>query len=1196
MAGSLRLDEEEDLVPARETVEEFARGAWCSLSSVLTAGGEKRSAWRMTERDPHEPRRFTGGRTERRKDKRRLKAGGILGRTDWLGGALVFWTGSPEAGSVRFSQEEASVPDFLPRVVAWHLKTATPGLYAVNVGFRDGEEAPVTLRVLAATRIDRALLADATRALGAGQRFPKAIGRRVGDAQRWRARAGERAQAARRCLDAAEGMTPASALALEEEAVWLGLVPPPSRGKPNQAFIDMVNRHPTQEHPGSRMAAAILGMRRGATPIPTGLAPWYSLGTRLNTWTAPNVVSLGSLLGVDRALSLVSAAPWLNSRSHQAPVHECRLAGGLLEPEAVRELLALLGDGDPPSPAGIAPRLRSFSLALRLRAMGVPARPRTLASWAEVIGWDEAFVQSTRKAPARRWCALLHESLVTFGDRLRIEHEDLRDPLRIASLREWARRAAPLGPRALGILLDFKPWRAEGPLHPYLSGSELLSQVVVERAIRWLGALRARALDGPGRDAARLESPPQGGSALPYATLALSNVPAREAVLEVGARMVRAGSVRWAALVSLLDALSRGVDWRPLSKALTRPAAEKWVGQVATLLARTHPDQSETIDSSAIDAAGFVVAWSEHGFVVDDRLLRLLAAREATQLRHLIQCCDEDTRELALRLSDGDIPRLRNALVLGQRPRRYDWPLVPAWMLLERYRQLRTGIQGCFDWPELVARAARMLDRLALAIRLSPGTALTRRLAVLEEGVEEIAIPTFLPSEAALTLRRLAHLSGQSGRGDGFPRSLKRILHWPEAMIEERSVLRQRAAAHGLDEGQEARLETLERFHRNPTLVGEHVARQLARALPKHLAMATLAALETVSRAEMDEHWKAVLAGPGGQVPDSADWDNAIAMVRSIRHNRRILRELLRHEILGDRSWIRGLPGNRAFTASLSERGLDAEAWLATRSRRLPTSAGDLVAYVATDPLEILQMGNLFGTCLSADGSNAHAAVAAAVEVNKRVLYLRDGHGRVQGRRLLALTPRGELLGFRSYGSGEPPVEHAGPEEPKIRQDEAALPDVRPWIKLAFDLLSLDLARATSARLRRFVGQKDVRLYLTDEEERPLQMFCRGYFDQLEPFDWWIECLSLERNPAGERDETLVRQWLTAAPPESVLRHDTRSWETCRAFLWLGSRSPSLTRDRARALRLGNAQLATLARHSPSTRLRREAREGMAIR
>jgi len=315
-----------------------------------------------------------------------------------------------------------------------------------------------------------------------------------------------------------------------------------------------------------------------------------------------------------------------------------------------------------------------------------------------------------------------------------------------------------------------------------------------------------------------------------------------------------------------------------------------------------------------------------------------------------------------------------------------------------------------------------------------------------------------------------------------------------------------------------------------------------------------------------------------------------------VHHNRRILTELLRREVRGDRSWARGLPANQAFLESLSAHGLDAQAWLLPRSLRLLTRAGRLLAYVADDPLEVLQMGSLFGTCLSADGSNAHAAVAAAVEVNKRVLYLRDARGRVQGRRLLALTREGELLGFHSYGSGEQAEALNAAAGSGTQRDAPAMPDVRPWVKLAFDLLSLDLARASSARLRRFANASGGGLYLTDEEDRSLQLSCEGYFDHLEPFDWWIEALSLKGTRGGERDETLVSGWLASLPLAELPGCAARPWETCRALLWLGSHAPPLTRDRVSALGLGSAQLAALARHSPSTRLRREAREGMTIR
>jgi hypothetical protein len=1147
----------------------------------------------MADRDPHEPKRFTGGRTERRKDRRRLKAGGILARADWLDDPLVFWTGNPRGEDGVGARYATAIPDFLPRLVETCLKAAAPGLYAVEVGRGGEDQPPLTLAALAARRIDHALLADGSRALSAARRFPKAIGGRVGDLDEWRARAEERAQAARRCLDGAEHPTAASAIALEEEAVWLGMAPPPSQAQPTDAFIDVLIAHPDPGQPGSRMAAVVLGMRGQEAAIPKQLLTWRSLGARLRTWSAPNVVALGSALGVDRALALASRAPWLNDSLHQAPVHECRLGHGILGLQSTRELLALLGDGEAPIQPQIELRRRSFGLAFRLRALGVPARPRTLATWMETVGPEEAFVRPARVASAERWGAALYESLVAFGDRLQRERASL-DPLCAGSFREWARHAAPLGPEAVGILLDYKPWRAGGPADADSWSSGPPSQAVVERAVRWLADLRkARRAGSPSASGAG--PPSEAGLPLPQATFAMRNVRAREAVLEVGARLARAGSVPWATLASLLEELSRRVDWQGLAASLARPAADGWIGPVARLLARTHPPGSTGVDESAISAAGFVIRWCEHGFAVDDRLLALLASPKGAELRSLVQSCDVDALDLALRVSDGSIPRLRNVLLLGQQPRRHSWPLLPAWTLLERHFDLLSGVRGCFDRPELVARAMRMLDRLALAVRLSPGASLGRRVGRLKASEREIELPGFVSPDAARSLRRLAHLSAESGAADPLPRSLRRILHSHEAMLDERRALQLRATAHGLDERQRARLDKLERVGPEPAVVREQVARQLARAIPKQVSLATLGALEAAARAEMNEHWRIVLAAPGGQVPETPDWDNALAMVRSVRHNRRILTELLRREVRGDRSWARGLPANQAFLESLSAHGLDAQAWLSPRSRPLITRAGRLLAYAADDPLEILQMGNLFGTCLSADGCNAHAAAAAAVEVNKRVLYLRDARGRVQGRRLLALTREGELLGFHSYGSGEQPEAQNAPAGPGTGRDAPAMPDVRPWVKLAFDLLSLDVARASSAQLRRFSNTSGG-LYLTEEEDRSLQLSCRGYFDSLEPFDWWIEALSLKGTPGGERDRALVSDWLAGLPPPEFPGCAARPWENCRALLWLGPRAPSLSATRAAALGLGRDQLAVLARHSSSTRLRRGAREAMTVR
>jgi hypothetical protein len=935
------------------------------------------------------------------------------------------------------------------------------------------------------------------------------------------------------------------------------------------------------------MAATILGVRRRTASVPTPLRPWSSLGMRLNTWSPSNVAHLGSALGVDRAVALVVAAPWLNDRAHEATIEECRLAPGVVGPDAARELLGLIArDGRPP--ADVDTHRRAFNLALRFRIHGVPADPRLLESWIAVVGWGTVVVRPYGKVPTARWCAELHRSLVAYTDRLHAEHDSL-DPSQTERFREWVRRAAPLGPDPLGTLLAHRPWRAGQAWPTDVAASALAIPGVVERATRWLQDL------GPHVRAAQ----PDAGDGmpasvdallLPYAALALADVEAREAVLSMGTRLARAGALRWDTLVHLLDALAHRVEWWR-HKAVSAQTPALWEGPVAELLARTHGREAVAIDTTAIEAAEFVMTWCDHGFAVSERLLTMLTSTDGVELRGLIQQSDDDTRELALRISNGDLTRLRNTFVLGLQPRRHAWPLLPAWSLLDRHADLQAGMRSCFDRTELAARATRMLDRLALARRLNPGSALRRRLAALERATAEVDAPPFLQPDVLTTLGRTAGLSIEAGLAEPIPRPLRRILDSPAAMAGELRALRQRAKGQAPTDRQRARLAALERLQGDPAAVRDQVGRQLAKALPKQLALTTLAALETVAGAEIGAHWGRVLAVSTSEMPETANWDNALDMVTSVHHNSRALRELLRHEVRGDRSWIRRLPANQACMKAMADRGLNAEAWLAARSLQLPTPSGPLVVYAADDPLEILQMGNLFGTCLSADGCNAHAAIAAAVEVNKRVLYLRDAHGRVHGRRLLALTSNGEVLGFHSYGSGETAEPHAEPARAATGHERAALPEVRSWVKLAFDLMSLDLARATSARLRHQEADDVSAAYLTHEEERSLELFCEGYFDRIEAFDWWIVGLSRAARHTRATDRAQVARWVGTLPRQDFPSCGRRPSETCRALLWLGKQAPPLTLERATELGLGRTELSLLARHAPSARLRREAAE-----
>ena len=92
-------------------------------------------------------------------------------------------------------------------------------------------------------------------------------------------------------------------------------------------------------------------------------------------------------------------------------------------------------------------------------------------------------------------------------------------------------------------------------------------------------------------------------------------------------------------------------------------------------------------------------------------------------------------------------------------------------------------------------------------------------------------------------------------------------------------------------------------------------------------------------------------------------------------------------------------------------------------------------------------------------------------------------------------------------------------------------------------------------------------------------LFCRGYVDSLERFDWWIEALAEADPRSGEDDRVRLRSLLERpVPPERDAREgpewkrDELGWAACRALLWLGPEAPRLSEDQQRALGLGAPQ------------------------
>jgi hypothetical protein len=124
---------------------------------------------------------------------------------------------------------------------------------------------------------------------------------------------------------------------------------------------------------------------------------------------------------------------------------------------------------------------------------------------------------------------------------------------------------------------------------------------------------------------------------------------------------------------------------------------------------------------------------------------------------------------------------------------------------------------------------------------------------------------------------------------------------------------------------------------------------------------------------------------------------------------------------LGPPPWdLRDHPANAAYLDRLRGAGIRVEPWLdglGVRTVRVP-GEGDVTYGLEEDPLEVLEMGRPFGTCLAPGSFNFFSAVVNAADINKRVIVFRNADRRMVARCLLALDRSGGIVSFRVYHHG----------------------------------------------------------------------------------------------------------------------------------------------------------------------------------
>jgi hypothetical protein len=110
-------------------------------------------------------------------------------------------------------------------------------------------------------------------------------------------------------------------------------------------------------------------------------------------------------------------------------------------------------------------------------------------------------------------------------------------------------------------------------------------------------------------------------------------------------------------------------------------------------------------------------------------------------------------------------------------------------------------------------------------------------------------------------------------------------------------------------------------------------------------------------------------------------------------------------------------PANRRFLEKIATAGIAMEPWYQGNLALEGKTAKGIPYRVAfaREVLDYLQMGALFGTCLSPTECNFYSTISNAVDINKQVLYGKTADGQIVGRCLFAINHQGRILTYHRY-------------------------------------------------------------------------------------------------------------------------------------------------------------------------------------
>ena len=157
----------------------------------------------------------------------------------------------------------------------------------------------------------------------------------------------------------------------------------------------------------------------------------------------------------------------------------------------------------------------------------------------------------------------------------------------------------------------------------------------------------------------------------------------------------------------------------------------------------------------------------------------------------------------------------------------------------------------------------------------------------------------------------------------------------------------------------------------------------------------------------------------GSQIDPDHVSVHSLTLSKQVEKNRRALRRYVRIAASGagsTRTLIVRHPNNEMWLRSLDSRGIDPSRWVEGLKVDLETKDHGIVSIgTEHEPDEMLKMGTYVNSCLGIGGCYSYSAVANMYDINKQIIYARNGKGKVIARQLVALSREKHLVCFDLY-------------------------------------------------------------------------------------------------------------------------------------------------------------------------------------